>query len=217
MDPLGLEDAYLFDFSLGVTPAWSAGTVQALAAAGPAALEMGGSMVPYVGEAMDVALIMDPASRWWERGLAGISLGANSLTAGLLPNFGGLVRGGKRICRLGDDVVDIVKTEASMARGWKVGEPINNLTSKGNVPAWDTVRNRFWKNEALNNPEAYSTQNLSRMQGGRAPQRINPITGTLESMELHHTPAQRDGGLFNVQKVWPDEHAAVDPFRHTGD
>jgi filamentous hemagglutinin len=54
------------------------------------------------------------------------------------------------------------------------------------------------------------------MQGGLAPQRINPNTGALESMELHHTPAQRKGGLFDVQKFWPDEHAAVDPFRKTG-
>jgi RHS repeat-associated protein len=33
--------------------------------------------------------------------------------------------------------------------GWKVGSPITNLTSKGNVPAWSTVRQRYWKNEAF--------------------------------------------------------------------
>ena len=55
------------------------------------------------------------------------------------------------------------------------------------------------------------------MKKGLAPQRINPRTQRVESMELNHNiRPQREGGLFDVQKVWPDEHAAVDPFRHTG-
>jgi len=110
----------------------------------------------------------------------------------------------------------VAKTEANLTRGWKLGDPINNLTSKGNVPAWGTVRQRFWKNEALNNPGEYNADNVSRMQRGLAPQRLNEATGKWESMELHHTPAQRDGGLFDVQKVWPDEHALIDPYRRTG-
>ncbi len=109
-----------------------------------------------------------------------------------------------------------VPTKPNATRGWKTGDPINNLTSKGNVPSWDAVRARYWKNEAQNNAANYSDANLDRMKQGLAPQRINPTTGQVESMELHHTPAQRDGGLFDVQPVWPDEHAAVDPFRQTG-
>lgn len=98
--------------------------------------------------------------------------------------------------------------------GWKVGEPITNLTAKGNVPAWSTVRQRFWKNEAFFNSSAYSESNLLRMQKGLAPQRLNPNTGLMESMELHHNIVpQRDGGLFDFIKVWPDEHRALDPFR----
>lgn len=42
-------------------------------------------------------------------------------------------------------------------------------------------------------------------------------TGEIESMELHHNPAQRDGGLLDVEKVWPSEHADIDPFRRTKD
>jgi hypothetical protein len=103
-----------------------------------------------------------------------------------------------------------------VAIGWKVGDPITNLTSKGNVPKWTTVRQRFWKNEALLNSENYNSQNLLRMQKGLAPHRLNPVTGILESMELHHTPPMRDGGLFEFIKVWPDEHALIDTFRHTG-
>lgn len=98
--------------------------------------------------------------------------------------------------------------------GWKVGRPITNLTAKGKVPVWSTVRQRFWKNEALFNGSTYSESNLLRMQKGLAPQRFNPNTGLMESMELHHhIVPQRNGGLFNFIKVWPDEHRALDPFR----
>lgn len=52
------------------------------------------------------------------------------------------------------------------------------------------------------------------MQKGLAPQRLNPNTGLMESMELHHhIVSQRNGGLFDFMKVWPDEHQALDPFR----
>ncbi|MBN1647834.1 MAG: serine hydrolase [Spirochaetales bacterium] len=107
-------------------------------------------------------------------------------------------------------------TAATSKTGWKVGDPITNLTSKGNTPAWTTVRQRFWKNEAFLNPKSYSAENLLRMQKGLAPQQFNPATGLMESMELHHIPPMRDGGLFEFIKVWPSEHAAIDPFRHLG-
>ena len=97
--------------------------------------------------------------------------------------------------------------------GWKVGEPITNLTAKGNVPAWSTVRQRFWKNEALLNGSTYSESNLLRMQKGLAPQFQNPKTGLMESMELHHTNPQRNGGLFEFIKVTPEQHRSIDPFR----
>ncbi len=54
------------------------------------------------------------------------------------------------------------------------------------------------------------------MRQGLAPQRVNPFTGLLESKELHHTPPRREGGLFDVVPVWPDDHAAIDPLRRTG-
>jgi len=108
------------------------------------------------------------------------------------------------------------RTLPNTTRGWRVGDPINNLTAEGNVPSWSTVRQRFWKNEAALNPGNYSEANLARMRQGLAPQRINRVTGELESMELHHMPPQRDGGLFDVQPVWPDEHARIDPMRRLG-
>ena len=106
------------------------------------------------------------------------------------------------------------QTEASLVRGWKVGDPINNLTAKGNVPTWSAVRQRILKNEAFYKPEAYPG-NLERMKRGLAPQRINPTTGELESMTFHHDPPQRAGGLFDVEMLWPDDHAIVDSFYKT--
>jgi hypothetical protein len=107
-------------------------------------------------------------------------------------------------------------TVANSTRGWRVGDPINNLTAAGDVPSWSTVRARIWKNEAFNNFENYDLFNFSRMQRGLAPQQLNPATGLLESMELHHWPPQRAGGLFDVEMVWPSRHAEIDPFRHVG-
>ena len=107
-------------------------------------------------------------------------------------------------------------TLANATRGWKVGDPINNLTAKGNQPVWSTVRRRYWKNEALNNASKYNAENLRRMKKGLAPQRFNSETGLFESKELHHAPPQRDGGLFDFMPYWPDEHDAIDAFRNIG-
>jgi len=109
-------------------------------------------------------------------------------------------------------------TQTGTINGWKVGDPINNRTFKGAVPSWSTVRARYWKNRALNSSEGeFSPENKVRMQKGLAPQRVNPQTGKTESMELHHDPPQRDGGMYDVVEVWPSEHAAIDPYRQTGD
>ena len=40
-----------------------------------------------------------------------------------------------------------------------------------------------------------------------------------QTKELHHRVAKRDGGTHdfaNLMEVWPDEHALIDPHRHTG-
>lgn len=107
-------------------------------------------------------------------------------------------------------------TTANSTVGWRVGDPINNLTSAGNVPKWNTVRQRFWKNEALYNPGEYTKPQLEAMKRGRAPRRWDHGKGAWESKELHHDPPQREGGLFDVNPVWPGEHALRDPCRRIG-
>jgi RHS repeat-associated protein len=107
---------------------------------------------------------------------------------------------------------------ANVARkAWKVGDDIYQKTRAGREPSWNTVRSRFWKNEANDPKHGFWTKpNVDRMQKGRAPQRYNPDKGDTESMELSHEPVPfRDGGK-NVVPRWPQEHAAVDPYRHPG-
>jgi len=114
----------------------------------------------------------------------------------------------------------ITKTDdiAKYTKRWKVGDPINAPTKNG-YPSWSTSRSRFWKNEAASNPNKYSKSNLDKMKKGNAPQQKNPITGKPEPKELHHN-AGRDipdpHNQKNLKPVWPDEHAVIDPFRHTG-
>ena len=110
---------------------------------------------------------------------------------------------------------------SNVAKGWKVGDPIDNLTKAGNQPSWSAVRQRYWKNEAFNNPKNYSPENIIRMQKGLAPQRFNELTGKMESMELHHVIPQRSNlpginNYDNLRSVWPDEHQLIDPYRKTG-
>lgn len=82
--------------------------------------------------------------------------------------------------------------------------------------SWSTARRNYWKGEAKNNPGRFTTENLDRTKKGLAPQRRNPNTGKMESRELHHNKAQRDGGVHsrdNLEEGWPDDHAKKDPFR----
>ncbi len=102
--------------------------------------------------------------------------------------------------------------------GWWVGDDVYAATKAGNSPAWSTVRGRFWKNTAADPKLAgqWDEANLARMQSGRAPQRFNPDKGGMEPMELSHEPVPfRDGGTEFVPR-WPQDHAAVDPYRRPG-
>lgn len=118
-----------------------------------------------------------------------------------------------------EKILSKAEKTADMAEvGWKVGDDIYKLTSKGNNPSWSTIRSRFWKNEAANPSavERYGADNVERMNKGLAPQRYNPDKGGMESMELSHEPTPRRSGGTEVVPRWPQEHAEVDPFRFPG-
>jgi RHS repeat-associated protein len=135
--------------------------------------------------------------------------------AGLALPGGGYGTVGKQVVKHGNGVVDAVKAggkaSEQLQNGWKVGDPFTNNTAKGNVPSWSAVRQRYWKNEALKGKE--NLQNLERMQRGLAPKKLDSGTGKWSSVELHHDPPQRKGGLFQFRKVTPSQHAKVDSFR----
>jgi hypothetical protein len=114
----------------------------------------------------------------------------------------------------------IAATQASEVKGWTAGQPHNNRTAFGTVPKWSTVRRRYWKNRAdwaKTNTHDYTDNQLKRMEQGLAPNRKNERTGLIESKELHHNPSQKNGGLFDVEELWPEEHARVDPDRYIGE
>ena len=98
--------------------------------------------------------------------------------------------------------------------GWKVGDDISKLTRAGNVPSWSTVRQRYWKNEALTNYKEYSPEDLLRMSQGRAPLALNPNNGKMYPMELHHPNGRSGDNFFNFIRVTPWEHDILDPHRH---
>lgn len=111
----------------------------------------------------------------------------------------------------------MLATQTNSTCGWKLGDPINNRTITGKEPKWSTVRARFWKNKAYYEPEFFnSPENLERAKKGLAPIEFNEETGKLESMELHHDPAQRDGGKYDFTPVTPEEHAERDQYRKPG-
>lgn len=62
----------------------------------------------------------------------------------------------------------------------------------------------------------WGTSNVERMRRGLAPQRYNPRKGGMESMDLSHEPIPRRAGGTRVVPRWPEDHAAVDPFRRPG-
>jgi hypothetical protein len=79
----------------------------------------------------------------------------------------------------------------------------------------DAQRRAAWKKLA-EDPESPLTEEQRveiKQRGWRGPQRVNPRTGEVETMELSHEPVPiREGGTKVVPR-WPEEHAAVDPHR----
>jgi hypothetical protein len=101
---------------------------------------------------------------------------------------------------------------SGVTKGWKVGQPIDKFTAAGNPPKWNTVKQRYWKNEALLNPQGYTAENLLRMERGLAPQQFNDNTRLWESMHLHHVHGRdtrivpNPHAVEHLMPLWPDAH-----------
>ena len=77
-------------------------------------VDVAGSMVPGVGETMDVMVLQDPTSRCWEKSLALTSLTLNLFTAGYAPNIGGCLRAGKKMGVNGTEY--LIRNESAVER-----------------------------------------------------------------------------------------------------
>ena len=82
----------------------------------------GASMVPGVGEVMDLSVLGDPNSRWWEKGLAAGSLALNALTDELLPNAGAFIK-----CKTGP------KPKPHGPHNEKIGQRVKELKDQGHT------------------------------------------------------------------------------------
>jgi RHS repeat-associated protein len=152
---------------------------------GEIAMMTGATMVPGVGEAMDLSVLADPGSRWWELGLAGASLGLNALTDGLLPNAGGFLKAGKKLCK--DATKDMIRI-----RHYTNSKGLKGIEKGGMIRASD--QNRVFAESARRKPlspiEAQETYGLGPGRGrnyvetdvpaDRVRQRYNPDTGATE-------------------------------------
>ena len=110
----------------------------------------------------------------------------------------------KAIDRIGDglDTSSTVSkvTKTTKTKGWQVGDDVSNLTKAGNEPSWTTVRQRYWKNQAHLNSDAYSPENLQRMKKGLAPIVDNA------PMELHHTFGRKGANFYIFEPVTKAQH-----------
>jgi RHS repeat-associated protein len=95
--------------------------------------------------------------------------------------------------------------------GKGVKPSISFLTKAGKYPSWSTVQQRYWK-----------LMNNGRIPTGTAQVRMR-ATGEIKnikvSKELHHIDGRAGAdphNINNLKEVWPWEHAAIDPSRHTG-
>jgi len=185
-----------------------------------ARVEIGGYFWDIVLDVISLCASVVDVIKHPEDPTAWMSLGAD--TASLVIPFA--TGGGVAVKALtkADKTVDTIKainkvdkTKDTVKIGWNVGDNITNLTKAGNIPSWTTVRQRYWKNEALFNPIAYSESNLSLMKKGRAP--LVELNGNLYPMELHHITPRSLGGsneYDNLLRLAPWEHAEYDRFRY---
>jgi len=98
------------------------------------------------------------------------------------------------------------------ATGRFVSDPDNPPSPYGYS---DSQRKRDWKRLATDPNSVLTEEDRAQVKarGWRGPQRPNKDTGEIETMELSHEPVPRREGGTEVFPRWPEDHAAVDPFR----
>ena len=98
--------------------------------------------------------------------------------------------------------------DASQAanKGWKVGDDISKLTSTGKSPTWNTVRSRYWKNQAANPSGStcydLTNINITRMRSGKAPIGIDN-----KPVNLHHVQGKANN-MYDFIEMTQTAHQA---------
>jgi RHS repeat-associated protein len=154
----GLTGAGYVDYHAGQD--YGIGLHGPLSSGGEIAMMTGATMVPGVGEAMDLSVLTDPESRWWELGLAGASLGLNALTDGLLPNAGGFLKAGKKACKAVDELKAAQRTAKENAKARNFFKNHKQAARD----AWEDRTGQKWPKDASGNWPAEHTPPLK--QGG---------------------------------------------------
>ena len=157
-------------------------------------------------------VIQNPSDPWAWAGLVGDVIDLIPFVTGVgeLTKAAGAVADAANVI---DDVYDtakavdnVVDAGQSAKKGWKVGDDISNLTSAGKTPSWDTVRSRYWKNQAAN-PSGSSLykrteDNIIRMEKGRAPLDINN-----KPINLHHVQGKANN-MYDFIEMTQSAHQA---------
>ena len=157
-------------------------------------------------------VIQNPSDPWAWAGLVGDVIDLIPFVTGVgeLTKAAGAVADAANVI---DDVYDtakavdnVVDAGQSAKKGWKVGDDISNLTSAGKTPSWDTVRSRYWKNQAAN-PSGSSLykrteDNIIRMETGRAPLDINN-----KPINLHHVQGKANN-MYDFIEMTQSAHQA---------
>lgn len=122
----------------------------------------------------NIALAVDNDD-WYTVGQAAVGVGVAILSIVVAKKLPGVGKG--------------AKTTRGPPKGAKATSKIDRTTFKAE-------RETFWKAEATANPGNYSTEDLARMQAGKAPKGPDG-----HPMELHHVNRTPDGGLTQMSRT----------------
>lgn len=90
---------------------------------------------------------------------------------------------------------------------WAPGDNLHRRLANGAEPAPATVRKRAWSSYAMIAPtDLYGDANVERLQRGRPPLRFNPLTESIELMQV------RIDEVGHALLHWSGDDEACDPF-----
>lgn len=105
-----------------------------------------------------------------------------------------VVAAGGAVLAAGASVVGALES----ATGLGLGSASGTLRTAALRAQFGAVRRDYWRNEAANNAAGYSSENLERMERGRA-----PIGDDGAPMELHHVVPLSQGGTNDASNLKP--------------